>query len=196
MASKRMRSAYAGALAKPIKLPSSPRFTGLVHPRRVAAYRKLQARHERAATAVLAQEYLRKLPLLFEHYGITDNNDMAALVLALAHEHVPGFKVLQPLRRSKRGAKPKWDSDRLDSLLETVESIKLQHPKFSDRRALRYVVGKPPYAAIWGKSTRSGSTEKRVETLETRLQQAKKIKKDARKVLLELEQLKKILFRK
>jgi hypothetical protein len=109
---------------------------------------------------------------------------------------VPGLKVLEPHRKSKRGAKPKWDSGRLDNLLETVESIKLQHPKFNDRRALRFIVENPPHSAIWGKSTRSGSTEKRVETLETRLQQAKRIKKDAHKTLEELEQLKKILFRK
>jgi hypothetical protein len=164
-----------------------------VHPGRVAAYRRLQARHERTAAAFLAQEYLRKLPLLFEHYGITDNNDVAALALALALDHVPGLKVLEPHRKSKRGAKPKWDSGRLDNLLETVESIKLQHPKFNDRRALRFIVENPPHSAIWGKSTRSGSTEKRVET---RLQQAKRIKKDAHKTLEELEQLKKILFRK
>ena len=46
----------------------------------------------------IENEYLVKLDLLMDDYGITDKTNFFRLALALAHEHVPGFKLDLTLR--------------------------------------------------------------------------------------------------
>src|SRR6266536_2135132 len=179
MAAKRKRRRYAGALASPIVPPPPPAFWGAVTPNKLAAYQKKMARFERAAVVALERELFNKLFLLFKHYHIKDKNDFAALAWALAYEHVPGFKVLEPRRTEHRGRKRKWDGDRYEQLLETVQSIREQHKSasFGDRRALAFMVKDEGYGATWGPPpNHRGTKQQWIETLESRLQDAKSIR--------------------
>ena len=65
----------------------------------------------------IADEMFAKLPELFRAYGIKPNN-WPAMVLALAQEHVPGFKVINPA-----GRKIEWgDADNAEFRLD-VDAI-------------------------------------------------------------------------
>jgi hypothetical protein len=187
VASRRQHDIYKGALAKPIILPSPPTFWGAARPKRIAAYRKLQARHTRACDALVERELSKKMTSLFDHYGIADKQDIAALAWALAFEHVPGFKVQFPEARSNRGRKRKWHPERLEELYETVQQLK-QRLNLNDRQALKFMVSNSEYSVTWGiPSGRKGSKEKLIETLETRLQEAKHLQKLAEQAKRELQ---------
>jgi hypothetical protein len=169
-------SAYKGILAKPIILRPSPAFSGAVVPKRTAAYRKKRLRYEHASAAVVRRQLSRKLALLFDHYGIADKTDMAALVWALALTHVPGFRVQFPAAKSKAGRKLKWDSGRLENLCETVQRVKTKHG-LTDRQALTLMVNNQEYAT-WGVPRgHKGSKQQWIETLEARLQDGKRQQK-------------------
>lgn len=60
----------------------------------------------------LSREIERKLKLLHAHYGVidTDTQSLKKLVLCMAKEHVPGFKVVSPPKvpPKKVGAPPRW----------------------------------------------------------------------------------------
>jgi hypothetical protein len=177
MPPKRGGGIYKGSLAKPIIRQAPLTFWGAVVPKRIADYQKKRARHERANAAAVERQILKKTALLFDHYGIVDKTDMRALAFALAVEHVPGFKVLDPEAKPKRGRKLKWHPDRLEELYRTVESIKMLH-RFTDKQALKFLVNNQEYTAIWGVPTgQSGSEQQWIETLETRLQEAKRLQK-------------------
>jgi hypothetical protein len=114
---------------------------------------------------------------LFDHYDIADKGDMAALACALAVEHVPGFSVQLPEAKSKGGRRRKWDANRLEELYKTVRSIKQQH-HLTDRQALKFMVNNQRHAVTWGKPTaHKGSKDQWIETLEARLQEAKRSEK-------------------
>ena len=135
----------------------------------------------------MERQVSKKLALLFDHYGISDREDMAALAWALAVEHVPGFKVQFPEGKSRRGRKRKWHPDRFDKLYRTVESIKLQH-HLNDRQALKFIANNQRYTATWGVPTEHrGSKEQWIETLEARLQDAKRLRKLNEQAELELK---------
>lgn len=174
MASKRKRSPYSGALATPIRRTLPPPFWGAVTTERLTKYQKSLAQHELKELRAIKRKLSQKFFLLFDHYAIKDKKDTKALAWALASQHVEGYRVLEPLIKSKRGAKLQWGGDRLEDLLTTVEVIQEQHPNFDDRRALQFIVKNPELAALWGPSKRSGSTTKWIETLESRLQAAKR----------------------
>jgi hypothetical protein len=177
VAPRRQSGIYKGALAQPIMLRPPPAFWGAVVPNRIVAYRKRLSRYERASAAKVERQFSRKLALLFDHYGIADKKDMAALVSALLAEHVPGFKVQFPETKAKRGAKRKWYPDRFEELYRTVQSIKQQY-NFTDRQALIFMVNNQQHAATWGVPTgRRGSKQQWIETLEARLQEAKRFQK-------------------
>ena len=144
-------------------------------------------RHLRKELTRINRERQRKFLLLFEHYGIEDKSDTKSLAWALALEHVKGFNIEQA--SSRRGAKLKWNGDRLFDLLRTVEAIKVQRPNFNDRRALETMVKKPPYSDQWKPTSRSHSTEQWIETLESRLHEAKKIQKLVDKHITTLDRL-------
>jgi hypothetical protein len=182
----RKHSTYNGALANPIGLRPPPTFSGGVSPKRVADYQKRLSRHERANAAMVQRQHAKKLAMLFDHYGIADRENWTALALALAAEHVPGFKVQLPQAKSKRGRKSKWTPERLGELCRTVQLIKRQH-SFNDRQALKFIVNNQEYKKTWGAPTsRKGSEQQWIETLETRYQEAKQFEKRCEKLQSEL----------
>jgi hypothetical protein len=127
--------------------------------------------------AAVQRIYSKKLALLFDHFGIEDKTDMASLAWALVVEHVPGFKVQFPESKPNVGRKVRWPPERLWELYETVQSVKRQH-KYTDRHALTFIAKNQAYAAIWGTPPdHKGSTEQWIETLEARLQDAKRLQK-------------------
>jgi hypothetical protein len=183
----RKHSTYNGALANPIGLRPPPTFSGGVSPKRVADYQKRLSRHERANAAMVQRQHAKKLAMLFDHYGIAGKENWAALALALAAEHVPGFKVQLPQAKSKRGRKPKWTPERLVELYRTVQSIKRRH-HFTYRQALKFMVKNEQHAATWGvPAEHRGSEQQWIETLEARLQQEKGIQKLADQAARELK---------
>src|SRR6266404_6888109 len=125
MPAKRKPRRYAGALASPIIWQFPPPFWGAATKDRAAEYWKDYGRHQQQTENVVKRLVAEKLSLLMDHYGIDDKEDMAALALALAFEHVPGFEIVVP-KKSNKGRKREWDGSRLENLLETVDSIKKQ----------------------------------------------------------------------
>jgi hypothetical protein len=176
VAPRRQDGIYKGALAKPIVLGAHYPFWGPVVPERKAAYQQLLSRYERRNAAIVKRQYEKKLAMLFDHYGIADKKNWAALASALAEQHVPGFTI-QFYAKSKRGRKKTWDPNRLHELDRTVQSIKQQHA-LNDRRALTFMVNNKEHTATWGPPTgHKGSKQQWIETLEARLQDAKKLRK-------------------
>jgi hypothetical protein len=189
MASKSKRSRYRGALASPIVRQPPPSFWGAVTPKRLNEYYRSVARHERNQAKEIERHLSRRFSLLFDYYGIKDRRNTRALAWALAREHVKGFQLVKPTNK-KRGRRSVWDGKRLEQLLNTVESVQRAHPKFTDRRALRFMITTEPYSAIWAPSeNHKGSKDQWLETLESRLQQAKSIKKQAKQLEEELRQI-------
>jgi hypothetical protein len=183
----RKHSTYNGALANPIGLRPPPTFSGGVSPKRVADYQKRLSRHERANAAMVQRQHAKKLAMLFDHYGIADRENWTALALALAAEHVPGFKVQLPKAKSKRRKKRKWTPERLGELYRTVQSIKEQH-HFTDRQALKFMAKNERHAATWGvPAGHRGSEQQWIETLEARYQEAKQAEKLSEKMQEQLD---------
>jgi hypothetical protein len=192
MAAKRRR--YSGELAAPIVRPAPPAFEGAVTDQRVEKFWRDYSKHERKAEQIIKQKLLQKITLLMEYYGIRDQNDMPSLALALASAHVPGFKVipervpmpklnvvqptdgimLVPETQTKKGRKRQWDGPRLTGLFEIVSLVKSRH-NLSDKQALKFIVNNPQHASIWGPAPgHKGSKQQWIETLESRLQDAKR----------------------
>ena len=86
---------WTGELAKPIR-PKVVRPRGLAVTAETvqAANKEMEDLYRQA----IENEYLVKLDLLMDDYGITDKTNFFRLALALAHEHVPGFKLDLTLR--------------------------------------------------------------------------------------------------
>jgi hypothetical protein len=187
MAAKRRQ--YTGELAKPIIWPDHPAFWGAATDRRVEAFRRKYERHQQKAEDRVQRKLSRKMRLLIRHYGIEDETNAAALAWALAFEHVPGFKVIYPEAKSKRGRKLKWDAGRLEDLYETVQAIKHRH-RLSDRQALTFMVNNRQHKSTWDvPAGHRGSKQQWIETLESRLQHAKIIRKRADQALREIEKI-------
>jgi hypothetical protein len=169
----RKRRQYSGKLAKPIVCDAPPTFEGFVSEKRVKEFWKKYNRHQRKVKDSVDKQIAEKLSLLMEFYGIANKNDMGALALALANEHVPGFKVV-PQGGKKRGRKKMWDGPKLQALLQAVVTVKEKH-RFRDRQALHFISENDQYAATWGPPVSyRGSKLQWVETLESRLQDAKR----------------------
>ena len=167
------RRRYVGELAVPIISPDPPTFEGAVTRERVQKFWRNHRKHERKAEQLIKQKISQKMGLLMKHYGISDPNDMSALALALAFAHVPGFKIV-PETKTKKGRKRIWDGPRLLELFETVEMLKSKH-NFTEKIALKFMVNNEQYAAVWGPPpTHKGSKEQWIETLQSRLKDAKR----------------------
>jgi len=149
----------------------------------------------------IEKEQLEKLDLLMAHYGIADRNDFFSLALALAIDHMPGFQVdPTPLRLegdedgpwlvvqgNKRGRRLEWPSERLDSLLRAVEDAKRRHGFSEDREALADIARKNKE---WSRpANHQGSFEQWLETLESRLQDAKRRKREIESLKTQIEAL-------
>jgi hypothetical protein len=171
---------YTGPLASPIIWRSAPPFSGAVTDERVEQYWKDYEEHQQQAQKDVDQQFKEKLSLLMDHYGLADKEDMTSLAMALACEHVPGFRIEIPTKTNK-GRKRQWESDKLEDLLNTVESLQ-KKLGFNDRTALSFIVADREYAKTWGKPpTHKGNKQQWIETLESRLQEAKRIRKDAQR---------------
>jgi hypothetical protein len=119
----------------------------------------------------------QKLPLLFAHYRIDPKHEDAweRLALRLIVDHVPGFAASSGGGR-RVGRPKKWDYARLHRLRVTVDAVKKQHPTYTDKAACKLIATAADYKQTWGqpaghKGTKSGW----VETLESRLQDARRI---------------------
>jgi hypothetical protein len=164
---------YTGELAKPIVWPAPPTFWGAVTEERVHKFWRDYENHQRKAEQCVKQKLLQKMSLLMKHFKIADEGDAAALARALAREHVPGFKIVQE-ETTKRGRKKEWHGGKLQALYDAVRSVKTKH-RFTDRRALTFMSNNPEFASTWGSPRDyTGSPKQWVETLESRLQDAKR----------------------
>jgi glucose-6-phosphate 1-dehydrogenase len=94
------------------------------------------------------------------------------LAWALASEHVPGFRIVPESR--PKGRKKEWHGEKLQALYDAVQSAKNQH-NFNDRQALTFISNNSLSAKTWGRPANyKGSKKQWVETLESRLQDAKR----------------------
>ena len=178
---------YLGKLATPIIWHASPTFEGFVSEKRVKEFWKKHDRHQREMKESVNKQIAEKLSLLMQFYGIANENDMGALALALATEHVPGFKIV-PQSGAKRGRKKKWDGPMLQALSHAVLSVKEKH-RFTDRQALHFISENDQYRATWGSpASYRGSKLQWVETLESRLQDAKQYQALVASVFATLQQ--------
>src|SRR5262249_33516937 len=152
---------YKGELGKPIYVGSIP-FE--------AANEEQQERIEQAA--------IKKLPLLMEHYKIPNKDDYFSLALALAKDWVPGFQVKPVAVKLDHGSwgavirdtKPtKWPPERLLKLLNAVAETKRKHALSKDREALKILRQKGEWSRPYNRDE-----QKWLETLESRLQEAKR----------------------
>jgi len=169
MASKR----YTGELATPIVCPAPPTFWGPVTDERVKEFRRNYECHQQEVEQSVAQQLSRKLSLLMKHFKIADENDTMALVWALAREHVRGFQVV-PEAGPKRRRKKEWHGEKLQMLYDAVQSARKQH-NYNDRQALAFISSNSLSAKTWGpRANYKGSKKQWVETLESRLQDAKR----------------------
>jgi hypothetical protein len=114
---------YKGELAKPIRVGSIP-------------IRATNEEQSEWIEQVIEQEMIEKLPLLMEHYKIADKDDYFSLALALAMDHVKGFRVVRAALKLKQGhwgavinvRRPTaWPRERLLRLLNAVEAAKQRH---------------------------------------------------------------------
>jgi hypothetical protein len=187
--SKGKRGRYVGALAAPVVRGPPPLFWGAVTPERLAKYRQLLVRHDRDQEKEIERQLSRKFLLLFDHYGIKSRRNARALAWALACEHVMGFQVVAPAKR-RGGRRLEWDATRLETLLNTVKTLRQKHPNFTDRDALKFMIENEPHSKIWVlPMNRKGSKAQWLETLESRLQEAKQIEKRAADLSRELQEI-------
>jgi hypothetical protein len=162
---------YKGELAKPIRVGSIP-------------IRATNEEQSEWIEQVIEQEMIEKLPLLMEHYKIADKDDYFSLALALAMDHVKGFRVVRAALKLKHGnwgavinvRRPTaWPRERLLRLLNAVEAAKQRYELSTDREALAVVrrerEWQPP-------ANHRGDLKQWLETLESRLQDAKRIRRE------------------
>jgi hypothetical protein len=111
-------------------------------------------------------EWTRKLGLLRDHYGIAQERHWELpLVLALANDFVPGFRV-QFGEVPKRGRKRKWTSSRYMSLLGDVALLQIEDPTRGDLDALTLLIKQQRFAERWG-GEKPSSLEKRLHEART-----------------------------
>lgn len=162
---KPKKPGYKGELGKPIYVGSIP-FE--------AANEEQQERIEQG----IEQAAIKKLPLLMEHYKIPNKDDYLSLALALAKDWVPGFQVKTVAVKLDHGTwgavmrdtKPtKWPPERLLKLLNAVAETKRKHALSKDREALKILMQKGEWSRPYNRDE-----QKWLETLESRLQDAKR----------------------
>jgi hypothetical protein len=171
---------WPSKLAKRIRV-ERPQGLSIIDPETVA---KANEEMTRLAAEAVWQRVLEKLRFLMEHYSIPDRDDWFHLAVALANDDVPGFHVEWPLvalppdfqgpvttERKRVGRPTKWDFDRLEQLLVAVEQEKARHGLRTNREALSRLARVGEWALP---ATHRGELQGWIETLEARLQDAKK----------------------
>jgi hypothetical protein len=188
MRSGRKKAQWAGELARPIRVRvDRPRGLAITGPKAVT---KANEEMTRLASEAIWARILEKLRLLMEHYSIPDD-DWFRLAVALAIDHVPGFEIEWPLvelpvdwdgksspvvgpvtiERKKVGRHKEWHFDRLERLLVAVEQEKAHQRVRTDREALSCLARGREWAPP---ATHRGAFQSWIETLEARLQDAKR----------------------
>jgi hypothetical protein len=148
----------------------------------------------------IEKELVEKFDLLMDHYAIADKTDYRSLALALAIDHIPGFQLdPTPLelehgtsggvvyQGKKVGRREEWPEQRLNDLLIAVEDAKRNLGFSTDRDALSFIARRGKWAPP---ANHRRGREHWIETLESRLQEAKGFK---RMVDRSVETLKKIM---
>ena len=186
---------WKGELAKPIR-PKVIRPQGLAVTDAETVARANEEM-ENLYRQAIEETRVEKLRFLMDHYGISDKADFFSLALALAIDHVPGFGIdPTPLRQeqisdglalvvqdNRTGRKLEWPPKRLDSLLSAVEDAKRKHGLSTDREAIAVVARNRK----WGRpANHKGNHEQWLETLESRLQDAKRSKRQIERFLKNL----------
>lgn len=189
---------WKGELAKPIR-PKVIRPQGLAVTDAETVARANEEMEDLYRQAI-EETRVEKLRLLMDHYGISDKADFFSLALALAIDHVPGFGIdPTPLRQeqisdgialvvqdNRTGRRLEWPPERLDSLLSAVEGVKRKHGLSTDREAIAVVARKPKWRRP---ANHKGNHEQWLETLESRLQDAKRHKRQIEHLLKDLHGL-------
>jgi hypothetical protein len=177
---------WKGELATPIR-PKVIRPGGLRVTKKTAqvANEEMEDLYRRA----IEEEYLVKLELLMGHYGITDKTDFPSLALALAIEHIPGFRIdPTPLRLeqiddqglklvvqdNRKGPRRKWSLKRLNNLLSAVEETKKKHGLSKDNEALSVLANHPEWSPS---GNYRGDREQWLKTLKNQLEEARRFSK-------------------
>jgi hypothetical protein len=184
---------WQGELARPIRpMVIRPLDLCYVDPDTIA-----QANEEmiRLTNEVITQKFVEKLDLLMKHYLIPDPHDWFSLALALAVDQIPGFQVentlgveqidrgislVEHVGRKKTGRRKKWSFDRLDKLLNDVEKTKKRFGLTEDREALSRIARLRKWAPP---ANHRGDRRQWIETLESRLQEAKVYRRNVDKLL-------------
>jgi hypothetical protein len=186
---------WKGELAKPIR-PKVIRPEGLAVTDAETVERANEEMEDLYRQAI-EETRVEKLRLLMDHYGISDKADFFSLALALAIDHIPGFGIdPTPLRQeqisdgvtlivqdNRTGRRLEWPPKRLDSLLSAVEDAKRKHGLSTDREAIAVVARNREWRRP---ANHKGDQEQWLETLESRLQDAKRSKREIENLLKDL----------
>jgi hypothetical protein len=166
---------WKGELAKPIR-PEVVRPGGLA-----VTDAKTVARANKKMNQLYQQAINNKL--LMEHYGIPNRADYFNLALALAIDHIPGFQIdSTPLQlehgthgaviwAKRAGRHREWTPERLKRLRIAVEEEKQKDCSLTDRTALSIIARRRE----WERPANHRRDQANwIETLESRLQDARK----------------------
>ncbi len=191
----RRKNHWIGELKKPIRV-------SVVRPKGLAVtdvetVAKANEEMERLACEEINKQRFKKLHLLMDHYSIPNKDDWFSLAVALATDHVPGFQIEWPLvnlplvvrrhrgrdrevfsgpvlaKQKKVGRPASWDAERLERLLEDVEREKTRHNLKTDRETLSRLAMRGEWSRP---ATHRSTLATWIETLESRLQDAKKLR--------------------
>jgi hypothetical protein len=152
---------------------------------------------EKLHAQAVADAWLAKLTLLLRHYDLADD-DWFSLALNLAIEHEPGFQVDRQIASlpfghsggvhirdgeivsAPGGRPPEWPAERLGELLEAVSAEKKKWG-LNDLDALRRLAKRAKWKAQANHRSKSERDEfdARVRTLQSRLHEAKQLKRTA-----------------
>jgi hypothetical protein len=106
----------------------------------------------RAAREKAEWEKVDKIPLLLEHYGIPEGQDLASrhllLCLRMAEDFVPGFRTVFPDELQVGPVKRRTWS-KLTELLADVETVK-REKNCSDKEAIRELTRSKRFKKRWG----------------------------------------------
>jgi hypothetical protein len=180
---------WKGELAKPIR-PKVIRPQGLRVTKKTAQVAKKEM--ENLYRRAIEEEYLRKLELLMDEYGITDKTDFPSLALMLAIKlDIPGFRIdPTPLRLeqisdeglqlvvqdNREGRRPQWPLKRLHKLPSAVKETKKKLDLSTDREALSVLAQR----AEWSRPlNHQGDPEQWLKTLKNRLAEARRLSKQS-----------------
>ncbi len=184
MARSKKEIEYSGALKTPIGIEGVAISTAAkLTP---SEELEIQQRHNESAAPQFDRQCRDKIPLLMRHFNIENESDYLSLALALAKAHVPGFaRVSIPMqlehgdggriikRKTKNSGRPLiWTEERLSHLLASVARYMTQHRISKDREALTNLASHGEWSRPAG---HPGDLESWIETLESRLQDAKKL---------------------